>query len=290
MAVAGWAAPEISIDFTTEELLVLVGLLGLDLFSLDTVTLSGVDQAGVLTHARHALVARRVVSGGDEPDVSPAVARMLGIMAAPLVVVEVARRTRDRTTHSFFAAIPEATISQRFVSDGIHRFTPFPTNDLLARALEDAELQERPAPPGSAFKVEGLALRQALTLTESGERAGNSQALEGAGVPAADASAFTAALAERTASVSVSVVHRPGATTLQGGEIAWIDCGDYGLWGVPSAGELAAAGDEDGSYELSVYPTSAVAIGAAVHSFLPPAQASPSHPGGAPEEVSLNPA
>jgi hypothetical protein len=87
-------------------------------------------------------------------------------------------------------------------------------------------------------------------------------------VSPSDAGSFCRALAERLATASVTVVHRPGASTIQGGEIAWVDAGPAGgLWVMPTASQLA--GDEDSPLTLSVYPTTAVAIGAAVHAFLP---------------------
>lgn len=275
----------VSIDFTSEELAVLTRVLGINLFWLRTDTFpiptAGSERDVVLGLAHRALVARRVLSVGDEPAVLPAVARMLGIMAAPLLVVEIARRERNHTTHSYFAAIPEATIGQEPVGDGIHRFTPFPTSELLAQAVHAARLEERPPVAGKPFRVAASALRAALAAGEEGDGEAVASGLGRAGAASEDARLFSQALSSRLRVVSVTVVHRPATAVVAGGEIAWIDGNDAGLWGVPTAGNLGP--DPDGEDPpCSVFPTTAAALGASILSFLPGAGPHSTEPAGAP--------
>lgn len=266
-------ADEVSIDFTTEELLVLESALQISVLPPGPGGAGQVDglpgePVALLDHARRALRARRILRTDSESDVNPAVAQLLQIVGAPLLVLEVARAIGKETEHTFFTAVPELAVEHRWIGEGLHRLTPFPANTLMSRALTVARLEGRKAIAVQPMRIAAGVATDAFAAAQNLDHAQASRILQDAGVPVSDVELLVNALTNRVAAATITVVHRPAASVLEGGEVAWVDGGRAGgLWLMPTVDELLAGGDT--SLLVEVRPTSTGEIRDIVRSFLP---------------------
>jgi hypothetical protein len=188
---------------------------------------------------RRALLARRLLlvgTDGKETVVDP-VDWILRLAIAPGLLARATRVSSGVLETRSFAAIPDASVEQAELSEGLLRFTPFPTPEFPARILGFLELETRPEFPLSPFTVPLSAIsRCGKTLEERGTDAAAS-VLQELGVEQTSARGFVSALHVQIQSAHVLVVHRSSEVTIEGGDIAWIDGGSHGLWltSVPSA-------------------------------------------------------
>lgn len=239
------AVVERSIGFSVEELAALARVSGRNLAPvvgpnpLAHVRLA--ERRTVLDIASRSLRARNVLVGpADEPVVADAVLGLLAIVSEAVLradlVVSGSRSLRRR-----FHAIPYASVEHEVV-DEVHRFTPFATVDVLARIARRAELSPRSAGNGSAMRLPYGAYAAARTAAAAGDRTAAAEALADAEVDDAAAGALITALAAGGATVGVRITHRVAPGTLAGGELAWLDLGDDGLWEVPTIDQPFASG------------------------------------------------
>lgn len=237
---AAVGTPELSIAFSTEELVVLARVLGLTLGVLGAAPLAAIAPSArddVLASAARSLRARNVLTGPpDLPAVDRAVAGLIQIAARPALRAELAV-DRGAVAHRRYLCIPYASVEHEVTGDGLHRLTPFATADLLARAMRQADFAERPVVAAEGFDVAYATLAAARDAVAGSDPARATEVLVGADIAAASASAFVAALAALVSGGRLHAIRvRYGATPTrtEGGEIAWLDGGDAGLWRMPT--------------------------------------------------------
>jgi hypothetical protein len=274
---------EVSIDFSAEEVAYLLEVLGharLPLLDRDPFSHHGPEVGAAIRAAtERSLVARRILSpSGPSSDESPvlqaAVAQLISLVARPGLVAEIAREGAEAAQRWYLAALPEVSVEHAALPGEIHRLTPFPTTDFLVRV---AALTGLAAPktdhdrPGGRhrFSVSGPAFRLAGEAAVGGDQASAVRALSGAGVGTEPAEAFTSALAEKSATVAVTILYRPQPDLVEGGELAWIDAGERGLWTIPlPEDEAPAVGQEP---PASVSEVTRAELTAQLAGFLPAA-------------------
>jgi hypothetical protein len=255
----------LSIAFSHEELVVLAELCDLQLPMLGErplPALSGVSREAVLDVAARSLLARGVlVRSGDEVGLVRAATGLLEIVSASSLRVEVIRQGgRDGSDRSWrtIHAVPYAAVDTSLDHNGNHRFAPFATEDLLLHVGrltgllgEDGELSPADDAGGAA---EGTSMpfgvwRSAGALVRSGADADALAALVDGGASAAVAGELLEVLRSDGPTAAVQVRHHPSPTSTAGGEVAWIDAGDAGVWLVPTIdqpfGRLPRSGEAD---------------------------------------------
>ncbi len=227
---------ERSICFGVEELVVLARLTGTAVPFLGPNPLAHVrlaERPAVLDTALRSLRARGAVVGtAAEPAVPTVVRGLLDIVGGAALVARLHVAGPAPLDLRCFA-VPYASVEHR-EEDGLHRLTPFATEDLLARIARTAPLVRRRRPDAEAFTVPYQALHRARVAAAAGDRAAAVRALRDEKVADIDADAFADALVAGGSTVAVRVTHRTGPTTLAGGELAWLDAGPAGLWQVPT--------------------------------------------------------
>lgn len=279
----------VTIDFTVEALVVLCevadvpGLPGLDPDPLGG--LGAETREAVLDSARRSLVARRMIrADGDTFTLDPAVHAFLKVVSTPGIVVRAVHERDERIETRFVSAVPDVAVEHSVVLGSIQRFTPFPTDALLARVLRFLQLAERAAVEADPFDVKAPDLTRVAEHLAADDRDAAREVLVGGGAPVSSAERFLDALEARRSSSSITILHRPDEDHLEGGELTWIDAGDAGLWLTPlpvpsdlgeargvDAGEAARTDPVEGSEgdAIRVEPTSAALIAAELLSYLP---------------------
>lgn len=268
---------EPSIDFSIEELFAVAELLQLHgIPGLGAEPLAFLDSAVhevVLESARRALVARRFVAPAEDGsyEIMRPVAQMVSNVARAGIQVRAVFEAEGAVETRCFAAEPELALEHSVVFGAVQRLTPFRTEQLLARILEFCGIEARPAIECQAFNVTEAALTACVGRLEAEDREGGVTALTSAGVPEATASAFVVALEHRVSSASVSILHRPQANEISGGELTWLDAGEYGLWLTPilAGAEINDSGDEVEPVPITIEPTTAKWIAEELLSYLP---------------------
>jgi hypothetical protein len=264
------------INFSVEELLALCAVLGVG--SLPTL---GIDPLGdidarlhaiLLEAATRSLAARGVVDWTDDaPVVIGSVAALVRLVAAPALLVTVLRDGMTSEARSY-AADPDLSVEHAALAGIIHRLTPFSTSDLLVRMLRFAGLADRPVNAAAPLTVSRGVLLDSLQRAADGMTDEATKLLEDAGASPSSARAFITAVDASVASVSVGVLHRPAETSVEGGELSWIDGVAHGLWTVPillSAGADDAAAILDSDAPATVAPVPASSIAETLLSYLP---------------------
>lgn len=277
------AAPtERSIAFSVEELVALSRISGIRLPLLGPNPLSHVrlaERSTVLDIANRSLRARDVVAGsGDAATVADPVLGLLAIIGASALRAE-AVVDHGRTFLRRYHCVPYASVEHQD-DDGVHRFTPFATIDLLARIARQVGLARRPtfdAPPVRCPYGVLQAAREAHDPTAAAAVFAEAE-LE------VDA-AMLAALVQGGSVVAVRLTRQVGPTRVEGGELAWLDAGERGLWLLPAVDQPFAmrqptggVDDADGaiddglaSLEVEVAATDADTIAERLFSHLPEA-------------------
>ena len=276
---------EHSIAFSVEELAALARVSGHNLAAvvgpnpLGHVRLA--ERRTVLDIAQRSLRARNVLSGPDDDLV--VADPVLGLLAIVSEAVLRAELVIDggRTLTRRFHAVPYASV-EHAVEHGVHRFTPFATVDVLARIARRAGLVQRPELSDPGIDLDYGSYAAARDAVGRGDNDAARTGLVESGVDPAAADRLVAMLAAAQTTVAVRITHRTGPTSLAGGELAWVDAGDVGLWRVPTidqpfAGAFPPAVDGDpdalpdglAEVEVRVAPVAAEALAAELFTFLP---------------------
>jgi len=307
---------ELSIAFSVEELVALARVSGYRLAALGANPLAHVrlaERTTVLDIATRSLRARNVVrtppamadvgadaQTGTETNVTIAepVLTLLAIVDGAALRADVTVTPNPTSSdgaavwHRRYHAVPYAAMAHDH-HDGVHRFTPFATEDLLARIAREAHLAQRPTIGAQTFTLPYAALFAARSAAagpvhaEDGRVLHPSSVLTDAGVGPENAALFAAALTAPGRTVAVRITHRSGATALTGGELVWLDAGEAGLWLLPSIDQsfgrpsesALGSGSADGGAGLElaaladtsvdVGPTTAEHLAERLFSFLP---------------------
>src|SRR3954447_13982875 len=143
-----------SLDFTTEDLLVLAELLDLPAPSGLGADPWQARPAEVRDYYRDAavrsLAARRVLSSdGKDRQVVPAVRVLVEVLAEPGVLASVIVQDASRTDTAIFASQPRLSVEHTSAAWTVHRLQPFPTRLLVGQLLTAAHLPSS-APPATA--------------------------------------------------------------------------------------------------------------------------------------------
>lgn len=270
-APTGTVPAELSIAFSPEELVTLGRVLAEPLTLLGPSPLASIAPSAredVLAAAARSLRARNVLTGPpDAPAVARAVAGLVQIASRPALRAELIIGG-GAVVHRRYLSIPYASVEHEIDTDGLHRLTPFATADLLARIMRQVGFVERPVAAVAGFSVRFAVLREVRELVTGGDLDGAREALVAAGdgesdrvddpapagageagdasgpivtaVSAEAAAAFVDALAAGAPVNAVRLVHADTGSRTVGGEVAWIDGGDAGLWQVPTIDQLFA--------------------------------------------------
>ena len=226
-----------SVSFSTDELVALARRLGLPpLPALGPDPLDGLAtplRERVLDAADRSLVARNVVDA-QTGAVLPVIATLLGIIAEPRVLARVARRRGDERAMRYFAATEDVTVEVRARAFGVHELRPFATVDVLAEFLDAAGIGEGAGAPGppARFDLAHDALLRAYEAAARADRPTASGALRDAGLDAAAADDFLGREPRAWTMATLTVLHRPSAHRVEGGEVTSIDTCDRSLWSV----------------------------------------------------------
>jgi hypothetical protein len=268
---------DIAVDFSFEELLALSRTLVLPpLAGLGADPLKGLDEQALeplLDAARRSLVARKVITVDDAgtESVIDGVGRIMSIATAPAVFARVQLEQRGLVESRAFAAVPGVTIEHRPLVGGVHRLVAFDTDELLLRIIGATNLEARPSISAPPFET---SVRTLLEFEASilEQRVDDAVHLLGRdGVPEEPARAFALALGHKVRAARVVIVHRPTETVIAGGELTWLDCGDEGLWLVPTPDLPPDADAESDAFDLriEVEPTTRERIVGELISYLP---------------------
>jgi hypothetical protein len=246
--------PNLEIEFTTEELLTLTRLLGFaELPGLGPDPLRRASPSGLIAlfdGGHRALAARGLLSslGTGPADVEPDLARLIRILARPGLLVSALRIHAGTEECRYYAAEPSVMVEHRANADGIHKLAAFHPEDLRRTVfgflgLGEPTIDTDPIQPVE-LTVPLVSLRECAHRALAGEEDGAVQSLTETGGDARAANTFVSALVNRLGSAAVVTVHRPDETVLAGGELAWIDAGERGIWITPLV-------NEEGSVELT---------------------------------------
>ncbi len=264
MADSVSSTSHLSITFTTEEVRVLAAELGYDPQQTGVappIESTRREREIALAAAARSLRSRRVITGTDgDWQIAEPVAALVDIVCRPLARLALYGPVRVRYLIRADASI---RVEQR---DGLHRFMPFATADLLRRVMADAGLapDQRPG-RGEPIDLPAGAYARLRRTLHDGSRQQDTASMamvSDAGIP----DGILHALASR-AERSLSVRRRVGGRII-GVELTWVDAGEDGLWELPAIDQPMAGGDSSERLgdELTVRmaPTSPQVIATAI--------------------------
>ena len=212
--------------------------------------LGDLERDAVLRSARRALAAHGVVSVDEAGTVTVAAPyeALIRVALSPGVFISAQRQTKQGGEVRLFLARPELGIELWSPSPGIDRLESLEPSELLDRVSAFVGLEHRPRSAGQAISTTVGALSQM--------RAGNG----GTGALGPIAASFAG-------SATVRCLH--GRGRVLGGELAWIDASDQGLWRVNFRVPAKGAAPEE--TEAILTSTDAGSILEELLSFLPAA-------------------
>ena len=236
------SAGSVFIEFSQEELVVLARLLGRAEHSDD---LSG----EVFSATRRSLLARRVLAtnAGDDEIAAP-IDRLLETMWAPALIGRAWRHAAGVLDRRSFGARPDLGVEQHTTEDGVVRIEPFAVEELLVRMLAHAQLEERPLPVSGSFAVGWGGLLEAIECARRDDVARSEVLLAAEGITEELAAGFCAAAANLI-SLAGAGLGPADSDAVPGGEVAWLDGGDHGLWRIPIALARQLCFDADDPFE-----------------------------------------
>lgn len=271
---------ELSVDFTTEELLLLAERCGVEppagLTAGDTLQLPAEYRQAIREQAEGALRARRVL-GEDGTEPVEAVVTLLSVLGRPALLTTASIEQGGVVETRFYASNPDLAVEHRSLATSVHRLLPFATRDLLSRVLGFVDLRPVEPPAVPALVATVATLEACSTKVAEHDHHAAVAVLTQAGAPSVTAEAFVEALKAKRASASVTILYRPEDDKVAGGQLTWIDAGLRGLW-VSEATE----GDR-----LEVIPRPAEEIAKELLSYLPQPFSEPPPPGGPPDSRSM---
>lgn len=234
------ASVGLSIAFTREELVVLSELSQLRLPLLGDRPLGGID-SGVrdvlVGSARRSLLARGIATRSDDGvHVARAAIGLLEIVAAGSlrVVLDESDGTGALVSRRLWFAVPYAAVEVWVDEDENYRFLPFATVDLLARVLQRSGIVDAADAAGAEISLPYGAWAGARSASHAQRPLEARQALLDVGLEGPPADAIVAVLEGARRRVGVQIAHHPSPATTAGGEVAWVDAADAGVWSVPT--------------------------------------------------------
>jgi hypothetical protein len=236
-------ATKIGHDFSTEELVCLAELLGSPEFpgvdAQPLAVLSADTRDAVLRSARRGLVARGVVTIGDDgrAAIESPYREMLAVALAPSLHVTAERRSRTLHEIRVYLAQPQGTVEESVLVGGVYRLAPIDTADLVRRIVAFTALAWRTTGSAAGFVLPQAALDDLLKRAASGATENLADGLPSAGRGFADALSGGVVNAVR-------ILYRHGRT-LRGGIQRWIDGGEHGSWIL----------DENGDADVTIRPS-----------------------------------
>jgi hypothetical protein len=260
-------ADETSIEFSEEELLLIDDLtgLGLPVGLGDPPEMPTEVRSFLLERARKTLTDRGVLDGDQ---VHESVRALVGVSSEPGIVCSCAVERERLVDTTFLMAIPELAVEHSSPANSVHRLTPFLPRDLLVRLFRVCDLRPARASDAPGFEAQALVVEEASSLALNGSLEEASRILSSAGVSEDAAAPFIDSMRSRHATVLVTVLHKPSADVVEGGQLTWIDCGISGLWKVEAEGE-APDGADAGSAVVRIEPITAEDLAAELLTFLP---------------------
>jgi hypothetical protein len=177
-----------------------------------------------LTAARRGLVARGLVVFSPEgtPALEASCADLVTIPLTAELVVAAERRDRVNTFVRHYYVRPDAGVEHGVVFGSIHQLARFPSEELLSKVVDFAQLEARNGASGGEFTTRAGAFQ----LVRSGMAGGDlAEAREALGP---DGAAFADAIGDFVGSARVRIL-RHEAGGMGGGEVLWVDAGGS-LW------------------------------------------------------------
>jgi hypothetical protein len=227
-AVGAQAAPDVvELTLSGDELDVLAELTGLSRFP-------GLEDGPALDadrrlRGRQALVARGLVElVHNRPRVDRRAAVALEAALRPIMTVHADHTAAGRREQRLFHLAATHAVEHAPGPLGTHRFTAFPTHELLDRLGGFVGIGGRPVVEGGAATLPTPTFDRLVTAAQSGRL---DPAAAASGAPA-EAAAFVAALGAGLSSANRLRVVRHARGRVTGGEVAWLDAGERGLWEV----------------------------------------------------------
>jgi hypothetical protein len=266
----GDVVAEISIDLTFDEVELCCSVLGIELpvgIVPDGIEYPEAIGERLRASARASLVARRILAtDADGPTVNDAVGALLELSSSPALIASVEVELASETEQHFLLCDPDLGVDVVSITPAAFRFTPFVTRDLVPRVIRISDLRPAetvPVPPVTLTPDElEIAARAAELRSDEA-----SAYLIGLGVDEKSGLALSRALAERRASISVTVLHQPEEDLIEGGTLSWIDAGLCGNW----LYEPAAEGAPDDIEKVTLRSLDAKELAAQLVEFLPAA-------------------
>ena len=260
---------EVSIDLTTEELMLLTERLEVEALPGMAESQDAIPdeyRAVLRDQAESALVARGVLEPPpDEPDdhdvamPTDAVGALIRAAAKPALLTTASHESKGVVETRFYSSSPEFSVEHRSMAMSVYRLSPFATRDLMARVLRFVDL--RPAEPSTVDPIETTveALEACSEQLAGHDHAAGVAALTATGVSEVAADALAETLKAKRASASVTHMYKPTDDKVAGGRLTWIDAGLEGLW-------LTEPEDEG---RLVVTPCSAEDLASELLTYLP---------------------
>ncbi len=265
-------ASDATVNLTPEELSVQAAELELPLVPLlhyDPIAVEGAEPAAeleVLTRAQ--LVKREILSAPNAGEVAEPIRALMELLATPRLLLRVEATFLGAEAQWQFACTPNAVIEIAEMSDRSWRFSALALSQLVARIIELTGLVDRPEITVAPISLPTRTLLALPGFIDDDERAMSQLLADGANETSARA-ALNALRAAHTAA-AVTVLSRPERDRLVGGELAWIDAVDLGLWitPTPDTTDWNESSSEPGP-EAELRPTTAEWIRTELRSYLP---------------------
>ena len=264
-----------SLDFSVEELVALSGLLKHRLLpGLGESPLRSLDdeqESLVCRTALHSLIARKIVQiGEEEPEVVGSVAAVLETASYPYILgrAEYAKAGSLYETR-FYSARVAIGVEHTPLTGAVHRITPFDTTELLQRVVTFVRLEARPTVDVQPLTVTPEQLRECITAATRGDDQESLAPFIAAGADRATADQFVSALMHGVGSSRVTFLHRPDGTHVAGGDLAWLDGNEHGLWLTPAIDRPSDAGATAAVESVTIEATTAAEIASTLLSYLP---------------------
>jgi hypothetical protein len=254
------AAPRaITIDLLADELSVLLVDQGHDLPEWMAAELAAGrvgSRAAAKASARRSLWGRGLVA--ESGQVIDPVLQLLRFITSPELILRLRGTGPDHPSLVFMCS-PEVSVEHGQLS-GVHRFVVLPTEDLLLHVGQAASLSTQGAAAGPAFTAPGDLLSELVRAPDPP----TVRRLSAAGVPAEPAAQFARALLTAGGAQSLESTWLSSPRIAVGGELAWVNGGDDGIWQL-DAGVVLGGGHHD----AVVTPISAQDLLSELRSYLP---------------------
>jgi hypothetical protein len=275
---------ETSIEFTEDELVAITELAGIGLPAGlgDMEDMPDEVRQFLNNRGRTSLEERGIIIDGT---VNESVVDLLTVAAEPGIICSCAVEHDQIVDTTFLLAVPDLAVEHSAPAATVHRFTPFLPRDLMARLLRLVDLRPAQPAPVKGFSAPVLAVETASALALDSSLDDARAILIDAGVAEDSAAGFVESMRSRHSTALVTILHKPEAELVAGGQLTWIDCGLAGLWKIESPeSDPTDFDDQDGTTMIDVEPVHAETLAAELLSYLPEAFEGPDTPPPAQDE------